>query len=317
MPKAMTLQKMPHIPSSLELGYMGSMRKAGRNGDTEVAHVSPGEVIVPREVLEQYPDVAKIIGAAIAGVGADPNRYVVGTANNSINPYTGQPEFFLKRLFESPIGRIVFSIASSIVLPALAPSISAAAAGAIGSGVATKLGGGTWGQALGAGVGSYFGSSLMPGSTQFGPAGTIGAKLADNGLGSVANALPGALTSTNLASMAGSFLGSNFGESIGAMIDPPKIKAITGDAGTGTAATYNFGSGITPTAAIPQASSTTTASANDAANKGAGASASTLPAATYSTQVRDRNTGLMRSIQTPFSGAFDRQSSWGSGVVFV
>ena len=29
----------------------------------------------------------------------NPNRYVVGNALNSINPLTGQPEFFFKKIY--------------------------------------------------------------------------------------------------------------------------------------------------------------------------------------------------------------------------
>ena len=37
----------------------------------------------------------------IEEMGLDPERYIVGNELNSINPVTGQPEFFLKRIFFS------------------------------------------------------------------------------------------------------------------------------------------------------------------------------------------------------------------------
>ena len=44
----------------------------------------------------------------------DPNRYVVGNSLNSINPLTGQPEFFFKRVFRA-IRRVVKKIAPIVV----------------------------------------------------------------------------------------------------------------------------------------------------------------------------------------------------------
>ena len=33
-------------------------------------------------------------------MGIEPERYIVGSELNSINPITGQPEFFLKKIFK-------------------------------------------------------------------------------------------------------------------------------------------------------------------------------------------------------------------------
>ena len=52
-------------------------------------------------------------------MGIEPERYIVGSELNSINPITGQPEFFFKKIFRK-IGRglkkVVKKIAP-IVLP--------------------------------------------------------------------------------------------------------------------------------------------------------------------------------------------------------
>lgn len=328
-----TTSLMPHIPSSAELGFMGSMRKAmpdgaspstgwGRYGDEHVVHAAPGEVMVPPEVLDQYPELGQIIGQAMASMGADPNRYVVGSPESSINPYTGQPEFFfkkikkaLKKIASSSIGRILIPVAASIVLPGLGTGLSAGVSAAIGSGVATKLSGGSWGQAFGSGLGSYIGSSFAPGAGQFGPAGTIGAKLAANGLSGVASALPSSLMSANLASIGGAWLGSNLGESIGGMIDPPKITSSKWGNEAANMPTLDLPSlDQDVTLAIPGASTS-----GAAPTKGTGINPNLPSGAKYLTQVKDRDTGQMRTINSSFSGNFgnDRRNSWGSGVSFA
>ena len=73
---------------------MNNMQNMGRYGDTRMAHVAPGEMIVPRQVMKNNPKMAQGIASAISSEGIDPRRYMVGTPQNSINPNTGQPEFF-------------------------------------------------------------------------------------------------------------------------------------------------------------------------------------------------------------------------------
>jgi hypothetical protein len=80
---------------------MNSMQNMGRNGDTRMAHVAPGEMVVPRQVMQNNPQMARGIASAIRSEGADPKRYMVGTPQNSINPNTGQPEFFLSGLLSA------------------------------------------------------------------------------------------------------------------------------------------------------------------------------------------------------------------------
>jgi hypothetical protein len=80
---------------------MNSMQNMGRNGDTRMAHVAPGEMVVPRQVMQNNPQMARGIASAIRSEGADPRRYMVGTPQNSINPNTGQPEFFLSGLLSA------------------------------------------------------------------------------------------------------------------------------------------------------------------------------------------------------------------------
>lgn len=80
---------------------MQNMARYGRGGDTMMAHVTPGEMVVPQEVLQNSPQVARGLGTAFRDVGADPRRYVVGSGQNSINPVTGEREFFLPQLLKT------------------------------------------------------------------------------------------------------------------------------------------------------------------------------------------------------------------------
>jgi len=126
------------------------MAKMGREGDTFVVHASEKEVMVPREVAENNPELVGQIKDAIAAEGADPEAYVVGSASNSINPMTGQREFFLKKL----VGGIkkVFKKAAKIIIPVglnyFFPGMGAIASGAIGAGIGGLIQGESFGDAL-------------------------------------------------------------------------------------------------------------------------------------------------------------------------
>ena len=154
------------------------MANYGRYGDDTVAHVETGELIVPRALIENNPKLKESIFSHLRELGVeDPERYVVGTSKNSINPDTGLPEFFLKKLFKgikkgvSSIGKGVsralkgvgkaLKKAAPIVLPValnfLFPGLGAVYSGAIGSGIATLAQGGNLSDA--------FRSALVGGAT--------------------------------------------------------------------------------------------------------------------------------------------------------
>ena len=72
----------------------------GREGDNRIAHVADGETVIPMEVFQEDPALKEALFGRMREMGIDPERYVVGNQLNSINPVTGQPEFFLKKLFK-------------------------------------------------------------------------------------------------------------------------------------------------------------------------------------------------------------------------
>ena len=126
------------------------MAKMGREGDTFVVHASEKEVMVPREVAENNPQLLAQIKDAIAAEGADPEAYIVGSDRNSINPMTGQREFFLKKLVKGV--KKVFKKAAKIILPvainALAPGLGTIYSAAIGAGIGGLIQGESLGDAL-------------------------------------------------------------------------------------------------------------------------------------------------------------------------
>lgn len=69
------------------------LAQQGRNGDTEIAHVTPGEIVVPREVAQQ-PGVQNQLYQGFQREGMDPRRYRVGDRRNRLNPRTGRREYF-------------------------------------------------------------------------------------------------------------------------------------------------------------------------------------------------------------------------------
>tara|TARA_B110000977_G_scaffold53251_1_gene72353 strand:+ start:3124 stop:4140 length:1017 start_codon:yes stop_codon:yes gene_type:complete len=77
---------------------MQDAARYGRNGDTMMAHLTPGETVVPEQVLQQNPQVARGLGRAFQDAGSDPRRYVVGSGQNSVNPMTGKREFFFDKI---------------------------------------------------------------------------------------------------------------------------------------------------------------------------------------------------------------------------
>jgi LysM repeat protein len=79
----------------------------GRNEDRFMAHVAPGEMVVPPVISDK---TRSIIRKEMAAVGLDPNEYVVGQGM-SINPITGQAEFgFLKKIAKS-VKKVVKKVA--------------------------------------------------------------------------------------------------------------------------------------------------------------------------------------------------------------
>jgi len=127
-----------------------------------MVHAAEGETMIPKEVFDENPGLKQDLFRQMTMMGIeDPNRYVVGNALNSINPITGQPEFFFKKIFRA-IKKVVKKIAP-IAAPIIGNIIAPGIGGIIASGLVTKMQGGSWGDALKSAALSYAGSALSSG----------------------------------------------------------------------------------------------------------------------------------------------------------
>ena len=116
--------------------FVSSLGGLGRYEDTYIVHAAEGETVVPMEVFNRNPVLKERLFESMRDMGIEPERYVVGNELNSINPITGQPEFFLKN-----IGKFINRIMpgdTEKYLPIAAgffPGLSTLAAAGIGAGI--------------------------------------------------------------------------------------------------------------------------------------------------------------------------------------
>jgi len=90
--QAVALEKKRLAERSRQKRQAAELAAQGRGGDTEIAHVTLGEIILP-EVLHT-PAVLNAIRQAAMDANIPLEQLRVGSDFNSINPQTGQPEFF-------------------------------------------------------------------------------------------------------------------------------------------------------------------------------------------------------------------------------
>lgn len=65
----------------------------GQGGDSEVGHLTPGEIIVPLPVQKAHPELVQALAKALQEMGVNPGQYSVGGPDDAINPETGMPQF--------------------------------------------------------------------------------------------------------------------------------------------------------------------------------------------------------------------------------
>jgi hypothetical protein len=181
------------------------MANFGRYGDDTVAHVETGELIVPRALIENNPKLKESIFGHLRELGVeDPERYVVGTSKNSLNPDTGLPEFFLKKLFKGAkkavssvakgvssalkgVGKALKKVAPIVVPIALnyfLPGLGQIYSGALGAGITSLLQGGSVKDALRS---AFVGGATGAISAGFSGKGSFGENIASDFKGGSAN----------------------------------------------------------------------------------------------------------------------------------
>ena len=151
----------------------------GRMGDTVLAHLTPGEIIIPKNL--QSPQLMQMLRQVFLQAGAQPAQFVVGAPQAQRNPHTGMQEY---NGVLSSILPLALGVGAAIFAPEAASAmgldgtVSAGAASSIGSGLGTAAGtaltGGTTTQALTSGLGATVGNSLAGGMGGSGTGSTAG-----------------------------------------------------------------------------------------------------------------------------------------------
>jgi len=123
----------------------------GRGNDSMMAHVTPGEMMVPPEMMARHPDLQKKLYQAYIEEGFDPRQFKVGSGITSLNPVTGKPEYgFFKKLFK-------------LAAPVIGYALGGPMGAAIGGGLSGAAGGGGIKGALKGAALGYVGGSLAAG----------------------------------------------------------------------------------------------------------------------------------------------------------
>lgn len=205
----------------IESGEVTKPEESGRGTDSVMAHMSLGEIVIPRAVQDD-PEVQAMLQAIFEKAGADINEFTVGHEANKINPETGYPEFgFFKSL--KKIASVALPIAASFI-PGVGP-LAAAGLGAAGG----VLGGGGLKGALLGGALSGIGAGLSGGATS---------ALKGTALGSLENSISGALSPIGSA-IKGGF--SSLGEGLGDIYSSASgaLSNATGGIGDQIGSAYN------------------------------------------------------------------------------
>jgi len=181
------------------------MAQYGRGGDQFVAHLAPGEIVVPAPLIENNPELRDSIFGHLREMGIEnPEQYVVGASANSINPETGLMEFgFLSRVFKG-VKRVVTGAVKTVgkVLKKAAPIVLPI--------IGTAVLGPVWGAAVGSGIATLInGGSLKDAAISAAISGGIGAVTAGfGGPGSFGQNVSSAMDAGSYLNTVGSRLGS-------------------------------------------------------------------------------------------------------------
>ena len=320
------------------------LAQQGRGGDDSIAHVTSGEMLIPPEVMERFPELQSAIRSAFESMGADPNEFVVGNYAQKINPITGQPEFFFKKIFRSirkvlgkvmsnPITAAIATVATGGMLGAALPVLGTIGSSALAAGGLSLASGQKLGQALlsagtaglSAGAGGVIGNSIVKagGGTTLGSiANKIGlggiasdalwaaTDTAANGLtaGGLGKTLLGGLLDTNLSSYA-----SAIAQSAGTAASQPQ--QVYSTLSSNVPATLNAGNSVGNNA-IQSNSGTVNQGAGAVPYSPAAVDSLSSSGVSFLNPVRSRDTGEALYQNSTFSDSLRdiRRGGWGTSI---
>jgi len=185
---------------------------AGRGEDTQLAHLRPGEVILPPEMFDDA-NFEAAVESRFNDLDLDPERYVVGMGIASLNPSTGLEEFgFFKKVgkFFKKVVKKIAPVAGPLAnfIPGVGPLVAAGigaatnlaagkglkgaitgglsgyGAGKLLGGIGSLGGGAAGGAGSGGGFFSKVGEYILPGKDQVGLFGNLKGTLT-RGIGSL------------------------------------------------------------------------------------------------------------------------------------
>lgn len=223
--------QMPDMVDALS--YMG------RQTDDSVGHLTRGDVVIPRDIVLQNPEFLVKLKKAMESVGSDYKSHIVGSGYESINPTTGAPEFFLKKIgnlvrapFRSLPGPVkevltpVIRIAAPVIGGTFGP-LGAAAGAAYGNYITGSSPSDSLQAGALAGVGNYVGGQLTDGfvGSDLSSLGSVGNSVA-TGIADYGGSIGGQLLASNTGAIIGSVAPSFLGAS-GAQQQPTELYSYT------------------------------------------------------------------------------------------
>lgn len=207
----------PPIPQP---GQASQMAQMGRNGDSVMAHMQPGEIAIPRQV--QTPQLLAMLRQAFAQAGLSPQQFTAGSPMASHNPATGAPEFNLLSALLPILGAVGGGIIGGLPTVGIGAPAGAAIGGGLGGAaggyangdnttgvVLSGLGGAAGGYVGGGGLSGAAGDAAASGAASSAGTGAIDTTTTMAGDSGVAAAAPAAGSGSVAGGVGGSTLNSN------------------------------------------------------------------------------------------------------------
>ena len=168
------LERGAAIQESPLAAEVQELKQYGEGPDTELAHLQPGEMVIPPEFLEDE-QFESALAKKFDEFDINPEQAIVGSGIASLNPVTGLEQFFFKKIGKA-LKKVVKKIAPIAgPLANFIPGVGPVLAGAIGAATNVAAGKGLKGAISGA-LGGYGAGKLAGGIGSLGKAATGAAK---------------------------------------------------------------------------------------------------------------------------------------------